>query len=557
MKTRWLVMVALVVVLAWLAWRQLQSPRPGPETAPPVQVLPERPFEVCGRLVDEEGVPVAGAEVALFGDRATWLDHFAIHERPSDVGRDCARWPMACSSDGARAEVLRRFDAGTLEFPEALGRTKTDAHGRFSLVTNTRDAFVVAWKDWKLALAEDELAPWKDLRLAFDTSARDRVELQPWNPGLVVINPFTRQAKRFAAAEPIDAPAEGSFIFVENEKAPIRVVTFSLRDVDGGMVDGVVDLDCGPDERHVATSDGGVVSVSIIDVPRRNCRYTARARALREDSWVLPGKTEIAPRLRTRPHLTVRWTPAAGAVTEVIVDYPPTGGIGDIGTRGGGRTPGHGLFDGGVATFDPLWVGADVNVLEVHIAKPGFVRARRRVTLDTGREVFISLEPAPGATGAIVDGEGRAVTGLTLHASFLDGGYAGWTSTDWNGRFAMTPDTAEPLLLRAEHPMLGFLDFRTDAHAEVLTLSRAGAVAVTLRQPDGGVLAGEVVSVLAGDGEASVRASDAGEVLLPGLRAGARTIVLRAGDGEQAGVAVDVPPSGLVRSSVTLAEPSP
>lgn len=559
MKPRWLPPLLLLgLLLAWAGWRALRPPPPPP--APPTAraVLPARPFEVEGRVLDEKGAPVPDAEVALFGDRATWLDTLALFGRPSDNGRNCTGQPLACWSDDARADVLGRLDAGTLPFPERLAHTRTDARGRFALPTSTRDAFVVAWKGPRLALGEAELRPWEDVTLSFSSPDEETAPVESWTTSLLLVNPFTRQVQRFTADD-WDArgvPLERSAAFPEGAP-PMREVGFTFVAPDGGLVDGTVELDCGPGEYQRASTDGGHVTVRLVD-RNLHCRFTAMTDALVDRSYVLAGKTQVTPHFSPRRRLTVRWSPAEGAPASVAVDYPPTGGIGDLGTRSGPR-PGGGVFRGGVAVFDALWVKADVRDLVVRVERPGAVGASTRVTVgDAPVEVSLTLEPAPGAAGVLVDADGHAVAGLVLDARLLDGGYEGWAETDERGRFALSSPTREPLRLTAHHPMIGSFDFRTDAHEDVVEASRAAAVTLAVTFADGGVAANQRVFVLANQVGVNVSTSDAGEVLLPGLLPGADTVEVRhADEARQGRVTLDVPDSGALRVRVRLDEPLP
>ena len=75
---------------------------------------------------------------------------------------------------------------------------------------------------------------------------------------------------------------------------------------------------------------------------------------------------------------------------------------------------------------------------------------------------------------------------------------------------------------------------------------------LTLERADGGVLAHGIVAISADDARsAGVRTGPRGEVHLPGLEPGPRTLVIEA-DGAKGELTLDVPASGAVRRTIQL-----
>lgn len=524
-------------------------------TSPPV--LPDLPLEVAGRVIDREGAPVPGAEVALFGPWATWRSEMASTAGSgADDGRDCRAWPLACSSEEARAEVRQRLDAGTLRFPEPLARTRTDTWGRYRLDAGTRDAVVVAWKGPSLARSDLALTQWQDLDLTLEDDT-------PWVRGLapkgahgLLVNPFTRQAGPFdvAAWDEHAVPLEGSVVLLDPADGPAREVVFSLVGPDGGLVDGELSLDFGPwAGRRTLRTDGGFARASVPFFLRGHCEVAALSDTLAGRTYLLDTVRQLAVRLDVRHRLRVRWRPENGVPAQVTVAYPLGEGISAI---GGERVVASRLVDGGETVFDPLEVRGSPPMLVVHVERPADVAVTRPwVSSDGLAELSVELDRAPGASGVVVDGEGRAVAELPLTFLHLDGGYAGGATTGAAGTFAFSPASAEPLWIEASHPMLGWLRERTDRHAGRLTLARAGAVELAVERPDGGPLRGERVEVTVDQVWVHARTTEAGQLLVGGLQPGPRDLRIALDERLAGSVRVEVPTRGAVRASLRLAVP--
>lgn len=121
------------------------------------------------------------------GVRVTAFDSF----RPSPD--DCPLTPLLCATPAARAEVLRRVDAGTLTFPTPVSVGFSDAEGRFE----------VALEQHGIALIECAEGPHYLAPSGLDTLIEDpTVEYSPGPPTvpedagrLLVINPWRRTVR--------------------------------------------------------------------------------------------------------------------------------------------------------------------------------------------------------------------------------------------------------------------------------------------------------------------------------------------------------------------------
>jgi hypothetical protein len=150
-----------------------------------VVATPLRWARVSGRLIDEGGLPVPDASVQLFAHAGVWLD--------GEPG--CAVSLLACEDFDAGREVLRRLDAGTLEFPAPLAVGATDEAGAFSFADVPPDTFVVAWAE-RVAIERVEDGGLPTLQLGDDE--RTFIVLDgrhfPDDVAVVAVSPFTRMS---------------------------------------------------------------------------------------------------------------------------------------------------------------------------------------------------------------------------------------------------------------------------------------------------------------------------------------------------------------------------
>ncbi len=110
-----------------------------------------------------------------------------------------------------------------------------------------------------------------------------------------------------------------------------------------------------------------------------------------------------------------------------------------------------------------------------------------------------------------------------------------------------------PVVLEAQHPLRGIAQVSVDSSRPVtLTLRRTAEATLNVELADGGVFARGIVAVRVDQQRAfSMRTGDQGELTLPGLEPGARTLTLEA-DGAKESVTLVVPPSGAVAKTVRL-----
>lgn len=404
-----------VMVLGTAGWL---STRPQRELAPPRTTI-----SIVGRARDEGGVPARDASVQLFANAPAWLDG----ERGCDVSL------LACDALDAGLEVLRRLDDGTLEYPEPLAVTRTDADGRFSLPSVARaDLFVVVStgeREWR------ERVDGGVLKLEFEGPGS--VRLVGARGGRVVfINPFTRTpaARNVHSLVPHRPELVPQVVMQRPDAVGARAWATAL--VDGGASSVLVpasrrsDLVLG--EPRDATlrllfEDGGVV-------PDGPARLTCDAHLPRETTTregvahfgdVLGACTLVVgeARVRVRDEREVR---LPGARLEV-----------DVAGVDGGEVEARELL-----TLDPprkasLLRGHAVLSLDpghwaLTVRSRGFRSVKQGVTLEAGvTRLALALEPAKRLRGLVRDGAWRGLPGVRV----VGGGDE--ATTDAEGRFEL------------------------------------------------------------------------------------------------------------------------
>lgn len=151
---------------------------------PEVIATPPRPTHLVGRVIDEGGLPAAGAKVQLFGDAHAWVG----------VEDGCGASPLACSSIEATRQVFAQVDAGTLRFPAPRAVTTAAADGTFSFADAGEDVFVVG--TLATSGAAQESIPGEPFVVKLQSVHEAWVTIDGLEGGeALVINPFTREAQ--------------------------------------------------------------------------------------------------------------------------------------------------------------------------------------------------------------------------------------------------------------------------------------------------------------------------------------------------------------------------
>lgn len=176
------VAVLLVALAAGASWLVLRRPAGPPPPVPPAKVTAPAASRVEGRVRDEGGLPLPDASVRLFANAKVWLE--------GAPGCDVSL--LACPEGAAGLEVLRRLDAGTLDFPQPLAETYADEHGRFSFSAVPDDAFVT-WGPLQLATTATPGEP-LDLQLADQLSGLHvfSESAKGLSVPVLVVSPFRR-----------------------------------------------------------------------------------------------------------------------------------------------------------------------------------------------------------------------------------------------------------------------------------------------------------------------------------------------------------------------------
>lgn len=447
---------------------------------------------VTGRVLDEGGVPVPDASVELFGNAGVWLDG-----KPG-----CAVSLLACDDPDAGDEVLRRLDAGTLEFPAPLATTSTDADGRFVLTDVADDTFVVA-RTRRAAVSrvvKGRLV--EQLQFGEDVS---QIDVLGARAPVMVISPFTHRsgvvtpdelgAARLGGVLPRFTWAKGlvdggvSSVLVPGARPRQLSVgqpkRFALA-FDGGVArTGHVRLACAGFSRE-AEVDGGV---AVFEGVMGRCRASG-----------LVGGDLLVDRLQQLD--TSRGAGVARvsrrATLEVTVDGAPLRAGGEVyvgpkaslGLGGLGDAAGSARLEGNVARVENLPLG----VSELVVMGEGVVAVVQPVTLAAGlNRVRVTLSPAVRLEGVLLDERERPIAeALVRSERSAVAGRLGEAKTDATGRFALELGDDAPVLLGIDHPTRGTLAVVARPREPNRIVFRPARELLVRAQFDGGVVAAVV-----------------------------------------------------------------
>jgi len=425
-------------------------------------------------------LPDGGARVSVF-------DAHRVSEA------DCEVFPLACGTVEARAEVLRRLDAGTLVFPTPHFTTRTDALGWFEAPLED-DGLVVVECAGEATIFH---AP-----SGLDRSFTDpTVELSEELPGgdgtiegrVLVINPWTRRTEvvepaKWAGLSPRlighawATTLEGPALM----KAPSKSLLSAGGNGWGTMFGGPPIPPPPPPENAV----------------------------------------KVTVRVAMRGGLVRRPT----SLQVMGMDGGQTGWITT-------RTPEH------VFLVEPGRSLVQVNM-------PGARSAEVPVEVSGPTSVTVTLEPGVATMGLVVDAQGKPVSGAVVE---VDGVVT--TDTDVSGAFTVAEEG--PRRLRARHPGVGSSEELAvaDAGPVTLVLKPRSEVRVRVEAPDGGAVSGIARVLRDGVSEELTRTAAFDPVLiregrlpLLGLSPGRHQVLLLTGDFAAARLefAVGPQPSELV-----------
>ena len=529
-NARRLLVLALSVSTAVLAWLELrQQP-----ALPSVIVAPSRAVE--GRLLDEGGVPIADASVQLFDHAGLWLE-------AADQQAACELSLLACARISAGREVLRQLDAGTLIFPEAVARVRTDADGRFVFREVKADQFVAARGAVSAIPLEDSFT------FKPETQAIGVNEGEAWLPGamVLVIDPFTREVRR-ESSDALGSVAAGRWTWAVCEgggstvidpsesrrsllRGEVRPLELQLVSEAGAVPEGAFTLSC---EHFVleARSKNGVLHFD--EVLARYCQLSGTAGDFAANNAVVrawqPSQTVM---LQQTVRLVVTVKPDVAGRLEV--DQYAREGIAAIGSSPsaeGDFAPGTRRELAGLKPSDRA---------RVSFKAEGYERASRVLPLVAGvNEVTFTLTPARIIKGTVASG--------TLIKAWAEQEWLGWTEAV-DGGFSIEVNRTGPIRLGATHPLLGAANVVVnDGRPVVLTLAAQRLVVVRASLPNGKPWSGPVF--LSGselEEWLERRADDAGVARFadatPGLR------VVRVGVDERV---VPIPDAGVVELTLTV-----
>ncbi|MBL8951780.1 MAG: DUF1634 domain-containing protein [Myxococcaceae bacterium] len=554
MNVRVGVMVAAVVILAGaLMWlRRERAPAPAPVRTTVVTSVPA----LEGRVVDEGGVPVAGAAVGLFAHAGLWLDD-------ADAGA-CSLSALACDSLAAGRGVLAKLDAGALEFPAALASATTDSDGRFTLPrVEGGDGVAVNGTLVHLPASSPMLV---------QLAAPEPLTLSERSEGVAVtvINPFTRQVWRgvtdaTGAAEPeLDglrsswAMAEGSTVLLPRSTSrelflgtphPLEV------QLEGGAPDGDYTLRCDHQTLRARSSAGVVRFDDVLGVV---CALTGAAGDWSVSAPVVATGATAAVKLKPRARLRVTLRGAAVESATLLVLRPETAGLSALSRP---------LAEAHFEREAPAELGElELGPVRVLVRARGFREQVRAITLQQGvNEVTFTLEPGRSVRGTVQGGPGAIVTAW----GGGDHHYLGWTRAADDGSFALDVEAEGPVELNAHDPGRGAAAVTVSGDGPVtLALEAATLVRLRAQRSDGRPASGRAqisseaeqserfedgpVELQHDEGWVDVRFDDAGVARRANLKPGLHQLrIVEPGHVPHEGLFA-VPDAGVVELTVNL-----
>lgn len=355
------------------------------------------------------------------GARVTAFDSATV----SDA--DCERWPLMCATPTSRADVLRHLDAGTLEFPVPQHTALTDGLGWFEVPLEASGLVMIECADTTLFYApphyeQDFADPTLEL---FPPS----LPFQPESgERVLLINPWTRQTSV------VDRAA------LSSQPPALLARTWAT------------------------TLDGPPLTKSPMSSAFLDGKVHTFANIFSREELPPP------PPLENPVSVTVRAVVGAPLpLRELHLEMVSADGdtFEEVDTR---------------QTQHVFQVVAGAGVVRVKM--PGATPVERAVDAGADVELLVTLAPAIGAWGRVVDAKGLAIDGADVVA---DGEVV--TRTDARGEFALS---APPRRLHAWHAEVGASDELTPGRVgEVkLVLKRRADARVRFEAPDGGAVWG-------------------------------------------------------------------